>query len=537
MHNFSRREFLKWIRCSSAGLLTCGAALPKLFGEQQGPRNPIPRPIPIPQIIPQQPIQVVGLARNSFNMITLGDSLMWGQGLPDNPRTLPNSVSFKFRDKVQDWLQAQFGSSRTVKQWSTHAHSGAQIQVNNGEPDTDPNLSGEIPMDYPSVKLQAQLTATDLINAGVRLNDVDLVLVDGGINDLNIRNILSPFNGPDDIRKLADQYCVNRMSQLLPFLIGLFSNAAIVVTGYFPIASDQSDLSLLLAMGAALSVNGVVGGAAGAVAGLLTKHRMVENSFAWNDEAQTGLSNLVNQTNSSGNPFVALAWPNFQPENSYAAPNTFLFTARQFGDDEDAGVANVLPEAPTSLNGVAWTRARACMATRNVGPLCFDASIGHPNPAGAQAFADAITGQLQTTVRAKLGLPAPVPLKNMNVRIVQSGTEKLPSRAHNTTLLTWNWLVISATDSQTGAPVPGVSAFVNSPGGQQLGPANLPYQWYSGSAGQRIFYICSSATAVPPAILPGTQAPVGVRPHPMTIPCMLGVTAPGYNSQRLTPPS
>jgi hypothetical protein len=401
--NSSRREFLKWIPYSAAGLLAGGAALPQLLAQQANvPRSPIP-----PRPIRLQPMPIAAPIRTSFNMITLGDSIMWGQGLPE---------SMKFRTLVQNWLQAQFGSTRTVKQWPTRAHSGAQIFVDGSEADTITNLPGEIPSGHPSVKMQVDLTASDLIQAGIRLNDVDLVLLDGGINDVGVLNILLPTNSTGSVKQMTDQNCVVRMAQLLPRVMGMFPNAAIVVTGYFPIASANSDLAALAALTAALGAEagttvggGAFGGAAGFVVGAVGRDQMVNNSTTWNSEAQFGLMNLVNSTNqpSMGHPRLALAWPKFGPDNCFAAPNSYLFNLAPFNGlagDEAEGLAGVHEPPPNSVNDVAWTRAHECMAANRPSPKCNDACMGHPNPLGAQVYADAIIQQLEVTLSARLGL-------------------------------------------------------------------------------------------------------------------------------------
>jgi hypothetical protein len=402
----SRREFLKLIPCSAAGLLAGGVTLPQLLAQQPNPpRNPIP-PRPI-QIQPRPPFQIATPMRTTFNMITLGDSIMWGQGLPE---------SMKFRNLVQNWLQAQFDSTRAVKQWPTQAHSGAQIFVDGSEADTVTNLPGEIPSGHPSIKMQVDLTASDLIRAGIRLSDVDLVLLDGGINDVGILNILLPTNSTGLVKQITDQNCVARMAQLLPRVMGMFTNAAIVITGYFPIASANSDLAALAALTAALGAEagatvggGVFGGAAGFVGGAVGKDQMVNNSATWNGEAQSGLMSLVNSTNqqSMGHPRLALAWPDFGPDNCFAAPNSYLFNVAPFNGlagDEAEGLAGVHEPPPNSVNDVAWTRAHDCVAANRPSPKCNDACMGHPNPLGAQAYANAIIHQLEVTLSSRLGL-------------------------------------------------------------------------------------------------------------------------------------
>jgi hypothetical protein len=483
----SRREFLKNIPVGAAGALAGAAGIsPLLLARAPEPPNP----------------------SQAFNMVTLGDSIMWGQGLPEN---------MKFRNIVQQWLQSQYKLSWVVNQIPTHAHSGAKIIVDDGEGDNVTGLPGEIPSGHPSITKQVDLTQTDLMQARIDPHTVDLVLLDGGINDVGIFNILWPTNGTGLVQKLAEQKCVGRMKALLPFVMNIFPNAAIVITGYFPIASHQSDIGALTALIAALAadagaaVAGVTGGVLGFVGGALSKDQIVNNSETWNNEAQSGLSNLINQLQPSGNPRLALAWPDFQSENCYAAPQTYLWKVGQFTRDEAKGVEGKNPESSTTVNGVAWTRARACAAANRASPTCDDASLGHPNVAGAHAYADAIIGQLQHTLWPRLGLPAPPPPpRKMNVNIVQQGTEQRGG-------VRWLWLIVAAMDAQTGIAVKGARVQVNGENGTSG----------SGLPGQKIYYICKPKLGL--ANKPINPNPTGPGPHDALVSCNISVAAPGYS--------
>src|SRR6516225_8137630 len=73
-------------------------------------------------------------APKPINIVCLGDSIIWGQGLPE---------SMKFRTLVAGWLQEQYHGTRAVNVIPTRAHSGAVTGWGkyesgyNGDPDTD----------------------------------------------------------------------------------------------------------------------------------------------------------------------------------------------------------------------------------------------------------------------------------------------------------------------------------------------------------------------------------------------------------------
>lgn len=384
----SRREFLRIVPLSAAGVWAGAAGLttvakssflPRIAAAQGG--APGTRP---------------------FLMVTLGDSVMWGQGLLDE---------MKFRNIVAGWIQSHLGG-RPVRQFA-YAHSGAQILVSSGETDYAPNLSGEIPRSYPSITLQAKTAATDVATAGRTVNaagftpgDVDLVLIDGGINDVGIVSILLPTNSTAAVKNLAADKCIGRMGSLLTLAQDSFPNAAIVLCGYFQIASQLSDPAQLTAylggfMGAAFAT---LATGFGYVAGLGLSQpaigQMINNSVTWKNETDAGFAQLVRNANlryPAYQPRVALASPLFDIDNSYAAPHSYLYNLSDFLSVEAAGQAG-FGEPRDPLADVQWTRARACIAAGRTTPYCAEASTGHPNHFGARAYADAVLTQIWTTL-------------------------------------------------------------------------------------------------------------------------------------------
>jgi len=482
--NFFRSELLRRILYGSLALIMNVAIVPAAFGQQvQQPRSPLPGAAI--QIQPSLQIQHLTSTRNTLNIVTLGDSIMWGQGLPEQ---------MKFRTLVANWLQSQWTTTRTVTQLTTHAHSGAVTGMgawpsssNNHDPDTwfmgtlqSYPYPGEVPFDYPSISFQIGMTLSDLQRQGVSPADIDLVLLDGGINDLSVENILNPAlvetnllqgevaNGPNWVRTKTNQLCVTHMQSLLPQVLNAFPNAAVVVTGYYPIVSNSTDLLLLdeylgiigLVPGAAgLATTGTVGGA---LAGLGTfmsvavpaspalRAVLADRSSAFAQTAFNSMTDVINQSNQGlPMPRVALAWPAFNDNNSYGGPYTYLFKAGEnLSDEIRGGNWQAPPGNWQTPQGIAYYRGEECsnVSTRSgyTGslPKCYDASIGHPNPLGAQAFANAIISQLQTTLAARI-MPSP-----LTATIVQQGLSPFGGTS---------WIKIKATDPH-GNEVPGTVA-------------------------------------------------------------------------------
>src|SRR5439155_9307308 len=72
---------------------------------------------------------------------------------------------------------------------------------------------------------------------------VRIILLNGGINDVNIRVILFPLTKSEYLSRQIQRYCHDDMRSLLYQIAAKFSHpeAVIIVTGYYPIVSPESD--------------------------------------------------------------------------------------------------------------------------------------------------------------------------------------------------------------------------------------------------------------------------------------------------------
>src|SRR5229473_1117716 len=111
-----------------------------------------------------------------FRMVVLGDSILWGQGLP-------------LEDKATTTAQRSLGTrlSRPAI-LEMFAHSRAVITPDVWH-DLQPAKPGEVPSRYPSVTAQAKAVPNPA--------NVDLVLVNGGINDMGAQQIVNPIHVND----------------------------------------------------------------------------------------------------------------------------------------------------------------------------------------------------------------------------------------------------------------------------------------------------------------------------------------------------
>jgi lysophospholipase L1-like esterase len=361
---------------------------------------------------------VSGQAR-PFNMVCLGDSVMWGQGLEE---------STKFTWLVKTWLESKL-TGRTVNRF-VYARSGATIAPDKDVPDesvvapwmNDRNL-GEVPCSWPWVRQQVVVARNDLVAQQISPDAVDLVLLDGGINDIGIFTFLDAFKSPAFIRERSAEFCGVQMSDLLTRVRGAFPSAKILVTGYFPIVSEETDLQAL-ALFLAIVLSPV-----GAALTPEIRSKLAALSAAWYQASNDDLGQAVASFNGKLASTSATAPASFAKIpwgvlHSYAAPSSRLWLAG-------------LPNDP-----VYWQRERACNAAgRLLDPKCRDAKIGHPNPAGAVAYADACKAQLQKYLNEWSGLkvltacvemdPMPAPGVPTTLTVRASGDGRaVPARVH-----------------------------------------------------------------------------------------------------------
>src|SRR5207244_4565202 len=73
-------------------------------------------------------------------------------------------------------------------------------------------------------------------------DDVAVILVNGGINDVDIRVILNPLTTAADLRHEIHQFCYEDMLTVLMQIAVKFPKAdRIIVTSYYPILSPESN--------------------------------------------------------------------------------------------------------------------------------------------------------------------------------------------------------------------------------------------------------------------------------------------------------
>ncbi len=355
-------------------------------------------------------------------MISAGDSLMWGQGL------LPQN---RFREIVRLRLQAELGMPVTEL---SMARSGARCTPTpipasrgpvNDDAVVDPLLDAnaptvpalysaggftrEIPGGTPTTIGQLR-AALGILSDPANASDpgaVRLILLDGGINDTGIGNIISPAAAFEEGGPLASWEAWifaaavqvrTKMIDTLRFALTNFPNANIVVNGYFPVFSMYSSAVLLRvqALAAIYFVPGV------GVIAPATIAATADASRAWQVATNRRLRQAVATVRGEfpgRNVFFARS--GIERVHCLFAPFSMLW---DYDGIPDVAPTNALDVAMilagiTPHDEVAVQRRAAVAAAGFTDPVseatAIMASVGHPNVAGARDYAASIIDALE----------------------------------------------------------------------------------------------------------------------------------------------
>jgi lysophospholipase L1-like esterase len=298
----------------------------------------------------------------NFRMVVLGDSVPWGQGL-NTP------------EKFYYLVQAALTGSADLESCIVLAHSGATIGVNITT--TGPQIDGEVPTSYPTVMQQCE-SFTDSPES------VDLVLVNGGINDIDFRMILNPFTDSSDLHDMIRQFCFRDMKTLLRRVINKFTkpDGKIVVTGYYSMLSAESALPLAPAF---LAMHGVsIAPFFDSLGGNLMD-KIIANCEQFYKESSKMFKKAVSKINevAGGTPRIFFAQPPFTASNAALAPNAWLWGVNPDFSPQDP-VQNARHAACNLFEKDIIRRLS-----------CYRASAGHPNITGSIKYAEAILAAIK----------------------------------------------------------------------------------------------------------------------------------------------
>jgi lysophospholipase L1-like esterase len=339
-------------------------------------------------------------AARQLNLLVLGDSIMWGQGLNEQ---------HKAWYQVKSWLKEN--TSRDVRE-NIEAHSGAVVGVNDTPPWNYSPPDGEVSSAVPTVNHELDRALRSYANP----SQVDLVLVDGCINDVDVRNLLNAANSSDDVKRMATQKCGMPMQALIRRVASSFPSAHVIVTGYFPIISEKTPNSLLMKAMARMFYQ--PGPKPAKLKQKDLRERLIAVSRTWYQTSNATLGDAVDKvtaelvTKGSRQRVLFVEIP-FPPEYSFNAPETRLWgfnasflrkllavltlgrvTLKTNDEQQHQRVASCNEQYKRPASETAGERGTREMRRM----LCRYASLGHPNRKGSAIYADAIVGKLKSLI-------------------------------------------------------------------------------------------------------------------------------------------
>jgi hypothetical protein len=343
------------------------------------------------------PASLLAQSAKPFELLVVGDSLIWGQGLPEKDKIFTH---------VANWLRdGGLGGARKVNV-TVKAHSGSTLKFHPSDAeayrkagrDETFYYKPEVNVSFPSTWKQLEVADSEYKAAGK--NGADLILLSACITDITVARVLDPKGNDAQLREWAKKYCHDDMLDLLQHAGRLHPEATIAVVGYFPMISPQSNGVRLFngwleARGTGRPLKWMMNNP------LMRKlyfqkvgDKAIARSRLWFEESSKQLQAVVDDFNKGDTRSRAVFVRSpLTEENSVEAPNTLLFRMGKNGIPEDP----VFPERKADCNAALPELKRSTGLVYSV-RFCEVAGVGHPNPAGARAYADAVISALPTVL-------------------------------------------------------------------------------------------------------------------------------------------
>ena len=330
------------------------------------------------------------LAQNSgnFEMLVVGDSLIWGQGLEEKD---------KIYTLTKDWLQTELGKNVNLK---VKAHSGATIFL----PDNEAKLlqKGEIAETrtfYPEVNLSFPTLKAQIENAQNEYQtpeNVNLVLLTGGIGGITGAGVLNPFGNNKILQNDIKKYCNEEMFHFLEYSANVFPNALFTVIGYFPILSQKSDTAKTF--NSFLTLYAIPRPLKPLVNNILTrqffkpiKNKALKRSRIWFEDSNRELNTAVNRLNEKfGKRRAVFVKSPLTEANAFENRETQLFKVEKNNKVNDDFYDERRTECKKILSDLKKT-----IGLKQSVRQCEIAAVGHINQVGARAYFETIKEKLK----------------------------------------------------------------------------------------------------------------------------------------------
>jgi lysophospholipase L1-like esterase len=281
-------------------------------------------------------------------LLVMGDSVVWGQGLAEKHKT------------------ASIVAQHLGAEMQMLAHSGAKIGIRDSYTVTMP--SGEVPCFFPTILQQLQSFTGD--PAAVKW-----VLMNGGINDVEVQRVFNPMIPQFELELHTRNYCGRDLQTLLQQVISRFTNARVLVLGYYPALSQQSSKQGVEALFSL--VHGVK--FAPLFDADLFRNEIVEHCLRFWKLSTGLLRGATEHVNRDAGETRAIFVDSGLDENNAA------FAAQTLLWELDLNDLNKAPDEAVAERRAACEQVAAGELQKR---QCLLSAVGHPNVAGAARMAE-----------------------------------------------------------------------------------------------------------------------------------------------------
>ncbi len=325
-----------------------------------------------------------------FEMLVIGDSLIWGQGLNEEQK------SYQILSR-----QIESQISNAPVDLKVLAHSGATLKLSRSENAALKRAEVDLDGFHPEMNISFP-TVMDQLDAAVKhygnVERVRLVLISCGVPDIGVINVLDPFGDDDELREEIRTVIGVRINEVIDRTARSFPKAVIGVLGYYPIITEFTPMSTIV--NDVLEVYDWPGWTKPLVNNRLNRlwlrrfrRRMIERSQIWLEGSTSVLKGAVDAVNVYTGDRTVFILPPFDERHGYGASDTRLWQAAGGGaqdpraDDRREACETELAELREATGLTYRTR------------VCELASIGHPNLEGAAAIAEELQRALFPRLR------------------------------------------------------------------------------------------------------------------------------------------
>lgn len=366
MINYSRRKFLKQIGAVSALLFTGRTAFS------------------FPEFAQYD---------RDFEMLIIGDSIMSGQGLNEEN---------KFYTLTKNWLSDEVFNGQRKVNLTNKSHSGARIYLaeneikalEEAERELDKFYHPEINFSFPSMKVQVDVAANEYEAKNKPAENIDLIMLTGGLTNLNTSYIINPFNKNSELREKIDEFCNHKMFEFLQYASNTFPNALITVVGYPMIVSKKSSTGKIY--NAILELYEFPRPTKPLMNNILTKqffkilhNKMNKRSKVWFEGSNKAFQTAVDRHNKSiGRQKAIFVKSPINKDNCFATKNTLLWGMAKNGRTNDSKYDERVEVCNKRIEKMKDVKLK--FKTR----FCELSGIGHPNIEGSKAYAEKINKAL-----------------------------------------------------------------------------------------------------------------------------------------------